>query len=125
MTSTRGPSPRRDRRSAIGYAKPGLREFAVTTSPALVGGVYALFQAAWETSTDLVAYLSGDVPHLDADSLMILRALGAGHTDETAARKLGLSLRTYRRRVAELMTKLEADSRFQAGLRVGELGLNR
>lgn len=116
-----------DRRVMIlaGRGAPGLREFTVTTSPALVGGVYALFQAAWETSTDLVAYLSGDVPHLDADSLMVLRALGAGHTDETAARKLGLSLRTYRRRVAELMTKLEADSRFQAGLRVGELGLNR
>ncbi|MEU7899236.1 DNA-binding response regulator [Nonomuraea sp. NPDC049152] len=116
-----------DRRVMIlaGRDAPGLREFTVTTSPALVGGVYALFQAAWETATDLAAYLGGDVPHLDADSLTVLRALGAGHTDETAARQLGLSLRTYRRRVAELMAKLEADSRFQAGLRVGELRLNR
>ncbi|MEU4834300.1 DUF6879 family protein [Streptosporangium sp. NPDC023615] len=102
----------------------GPREFTVTTSPALVGGVYALFDAAWEAATDLSAYLAGDVPHLDADSRAVLRALGAGHTDETAARLLGLSLRTYRRRVAELMTTLEATSRFQAGLRVGELGLN-
>jgi DNA-binding NarL/FixJ family response regulator len=115
-----------DRRVMIlaGRDTPGLREFTVTTSPTLVGGVYALFQAAWETATDLAAYLGGEVPHLDADSLTVLRALGAGHTDETAARQLGLSLRTYRRRVAELMAKLEADSRFQAGLRVGELRLN-
>jgi DNA-binding NarL/FixJ family response regulator len=115
-----------DRRVMIlaGRDAPGLREFTVTTSPTLVGGVYALFQAAWETATDLAAYLGGDVPHLDANSLTILRALGAGHTDETAARQLGLSLRTYRRRVAELMAKLEAGSRFQAGLRVGELRLN-
>ncbi|MFE4334127.1 hypothetical protein ACFRQM_33375 [Streptomyces sp. NPDC056831] len=38
---------------------------------------------------------------------------------------VALSLRTYRRRVAELMVKLEADSRYQAGLRAGELGLPR
>ncbi|WP_066375284.1 LuxR family transcriptional regulator [Herbidospora mongoliensis] len=115
-----------DRRVMIlaGRDRPGPREYTVTTSPTLVGGVYALFQAAWETATDLADFLHGDAPHLDADSLAVLRALGAGHTDETAARQLGLSLRTYRRRVAELMTKLEAASRFQAGLRVGELRLN-
>ncbi|MGW0593258.1 hypothetical protein [Streptosporangium sp. NPDC002607] len=56
---------------------------------------------------------------------MILEALGSGLTDESAAKRLGVSLRTYRRRVAELMAKLEADSRFQAGLRAGRLGLSR
>jgi hypothetical protein len=102
---------------------PGPREFTVTTSPALVSGVHALFLAAWDNATDLAAYLSGDRPHLDDDNRAVLRALGAGYTDETAARGLGLSVRTYRRRVAELMATLEADSRFQAGLRAGELGL--
>jgi hypothetical protein len=38
----------------------------------------------------------------------------AGLSDEAAARRLGTSLRTYRR-VAELMAALEAGSRFQAG----------
>ncbi|WP_157545225.1 DNA-binding response regulator [Microtetraspora fusca] len=114
-----------DRRVMIlaGRGTPGMREFTVTTSPVLVDGVYSLFRAAWETATDLAAYLRGDVPHLDTGSRAVLRALGAGYTDESAARQLGLSLRTYRRRVAELMTTLEADSRFQAGLRAGELGL--
>jgi hypothetical protein len=36
-----------------------------------------------------------------------------------------MSLRTYRRRVAELLVTLDADSRFQAGLRAGEMGLTR
>ncbi|GAB3148071.1 response regulator transcription factor [Microbispora hainanensis] len=102
---------------------PGPREYTVTTSPTLVNGVYSLFAAAWDAATELTAYLRGDAPHLDDDSRAVLRALGAGYTDETAARHLGLSLRTYRRRVAELMETLEADSRFQAGLRAGELGL--
>ncbi|GAA4558598.1 DNA-binding response regulator [Planotetraspora kaengkrachanensis] len=102
---------------------PGPREFTVTTSAALVGGVHALFLAAWDNAADVAGYLSGDRPHLDDDERAVLRALGAGYTDETAARRLGLSVRTYRRRVAELMAALEADSRFQAGLRAGELGL--
>jgi DNA-binding NarL/FixJ family response regulator len=65
------------------------------------------------------------MPELASEAQEILRALGAGLTDEAAARRLGTSLRTYRRRVAELMAALEADSRFQAGVRAGELGLAR
>jgi DNA-binding NarL/FixJ family response regulator len=114
-----------DRRVMIlaGREAAGGREFTLTSSPALVGGVHALLRGVWEAATDLDAYLRRDVPHLDPDRRAILRALGSGLTDETAARALGISLRTYRRRVAELMTTLEAESRFQAGLHAGRLGL--
>jgi DNA-binding NarL/FixJ family response regulator len=114
-----------DRRVMIlaGPHSPTGREYTLTTSPALVGGVHALFTAVWEAAPDLDAYLHGEIPHLDPTDRLVLHALGSGLTDETAARRLGLSLRTYRRRVADLMRKLEADSRFQAGLRAGELGL--
>lgn len=101
------------------------REYTVTTSQILVDGVHSLFRAIWDAAVDLETYLRSDVPHLDADGRMILEALGSGLTDESAAKRLGVSLRTYRRRVAELMAKLEAHSRFQAGLRAGELGLPR
>ncbi|MFH9824185.1 DNA-binding response regulator [Streptomyces bobili] len=115
-----------DRRLAIlaGLDGPGGREYTLTTAPTLVGGVYTLFDAAWETATDLKAFLRGEQPRLDAAGRTVLRALGSGATDEKAARELGMSLRTYRRRVAELLTTLDADSRFQAGIRAGELGLN-
>ena len=114
-----------DRRVAIlaGQPSPLGREYTVTTSPVLVGGVYSLFTAAWEAATDLGAYLRGEIPELAPEAREILRALGAGLTDEAAARRLGTSLRTYRRRVAELMSALDAASRFQAGVRAGELGL--
>jgi DNA-binding NarL/FixJ family response regulator len=116
-----------DRRVAIlaGHPSPLGREYTVTTSPVLVGGVYSLFTAAWEAAIDLGAYLRGEVPELVPEAREILRALGAGLTDEAAARRLGTSLRTYRRRVAELMATLDAGSRFQAGVRAGELGLAR
>lgn len=114
-----------DRRVAIlaGQPSPLGREYTVTTSPALVGGVCSLFTAAWEAAIDLGAYLRGELPELAPEAREILRTLGAGLTDEAAARRLGTSLRTYRRRVAELMATLEAGSRFQAGLRAGQLGL--
>ena len=114
-----------DRRVAIlaGQPSPLGREYTVTTSPVLVGGVHSLFTAAWEAAIDLGAYLRGEVPELAPEAREILRALGAGLTDEAAARRLGTSLRTYRRRVAELMAALEVGSRFQAGVRAGELGL--
>jgi DNA-binding NarL/FixJ family response regulator len=101
------------------------REYTVTTSQILIDGVHSLFHAIWDTAVDLDTYLRRGISHLDADGRLILEALGQGLTDASAAKRLGVSLRTYRRRVAELMTKLEAGSRFQAGLRAGELGLPR
>jgi DNA-binding CsgD family transcriptional regulator len=46
----------------------------------------------------------------------LLEQLAAGAQDEQIARRLGLSLRTVRRRVADVMTELGASSRFQAGV---------
>ena len=114
-----------DRRVMIlaGRETPTGREYTVTTSETLVEGVHSLFRAIWDSATDPDTYLRSNVPHLDADGRVILEALGSGLTDESAARRLGVSLRTYRRRVAGLMAELEAESRFQAGLRAGELGL--
>ncbi|GAA0947301.1 DNA-binding response regulator [Actinocorallia libanotica] len=114
-----------DRRLMIlaGPAAPEGRAYTVTSSPALLGGVLSLFEAAWETSSPFTSWLTADAPHLDPDSRAVLRSLASGLTDATAARRLGLSLRTYRRRVAALMTALQADSRFQAGLHAAALDL--
>ena len=46
----------------------------------------------------------------------LLEQLMAGVTDEVIARKLGIGLRTVRRRIAALMTELGVDTRFQAGV---------
>jgi sugar-specific transcriptional regulator TrmB len=53
----------------------------------------------------------------------ILGALHTSVTDEVAAREQGISVRTYRRHVADIMALLGATSRFQAGARAAELGL--
>ncbi|MGW5780400.1 helix-turn-helix transcriptional regulator [Streptomyces sp. NPDC003863] len=114
-----------DRRLAV-LAGPrpaagGPRTYSVVQEPDVVAGVRALFESAWATSTDLASYRHTPFPQLTGDDRAVLRSLATGHTDETAARLLGMSLRTYRRRVAALMTALDARSRFQAGLRAREL----
>ncbi|MFF8973978.1 DNA-binding response regulator [Streptomyces sp. NPDC014995] len=106
-------------------AAHGPRIYTMSASPALIGGAYALFEAAWESAADLTTVLDARRPRIDDQTSKVLRALGSGATDEAAARELGMSLRTYRRRVAELLAGLGAASRFQAGVRAGELGLTR
>lgn len=57
--------------------------------------------------------------------LELLSLLGSGLKDEAIARYLGCSLRTVRRRVAVLMDRFGADTRFQLGMAVAETGALR
>jgi DNA-binding CsgD family transcriptional regulator len=111
-----------DRRIAITAGPPvdGVRNYAIVQTPDVVAGLAMLFEVTWDSGVDLGEF---EGPALDERSREVAQMLGSGLTDEASARKLGLSLRTYRRRVAELMELLEADSRFQAGLRARDLGV--
>jgi DNA-binding CsgD family transcriptional regulator len=113
-----------DRRFAIlaGDLRDGRRSYVVVTEPAVVQNVLSLFDVAWRAGTDLEVY---DAQHAELrdTATRVLELLASGCKDETAARTLGLGVRTYRRRVAELMTALGAESRFQAGARARDLGL--
>ncbi|MFI7119374.1 DNA-binding response regulator [Amycolatopsis sp. NPDC049868] len=100
----------------------GQRGYSVITQPETVQGVMSLFEAAWRSATDLAVF-DAQVSEIRRLAPAVLDLLGSGVKDEAAARTLGLGVRTYRRRVAELMTALGAESRFQAGVRARELGL--
>ncbi|MFE7570322.1 hypothetical protein ACFU76_25695 [Streptomyces sp. NPDC057539] len=60
---------------------------------------------------------------VDDRSRAVLSLLCAGMTDEEAARRLGVATRTYRRSVADLLRRVSARSRFQAGYRFAQAGL--
>jgi len=113
-----------DNRIAIlaGDRTDGVRSYSVISNPETVQGVCSLFEAAWRASTELAVY-DASLDDIRKLAPRILELLASGCKDETAARTLGLGLRTYRRRVAELMAALDASSRFQAGARARELGL--
>ena len=114
-----------DRRVAFiaGPIVDGVQSYSVVQTPEVVAGVRSLFFGTWQGATELTDYLPAPPPQVDEQGLTILRLLSTGQKDEAAARGLGLSVRTYRRRVAELMELLGASSRFQAGVRARELGL--
>jgi len=113
-----------DRRLVIlaGDVQAGRRSYSVITQPEAVQGVTSLFDAAWRSATDLAVF-DARIAEIRAIAPQVLDLLGQGVKDETAARAMGMGVRTYRRRVAELLTALGAGSRFQAGVRARELGL--
>jgi hypothetical protein len=113
-----------DRRVAIMAGDPDQhpRRYRVVTAPEVVHGVAALLDEAWRAAVDRDVYETSLAGLRDL-APALLDALASGAKDEAAARALGMSLRTYRRRVAELMAAVGATSRFQAGLRARELGL--
>jgi DNA-binding CsgD family transcriptional regulator len=82
--------------------------------PALVGALALLFESYWDQAVALPD-LDTRRPRVDIRG-NLLRQLAAGAKDEQIARTLGLSLRTVRRRVAELLIELGVDTRFQAGV---------
>ncbi|MCX4807322.1 LuxR family transcriptional regulator [Streptomyces sp. NPDC058682] len=99
------------------------RRASLIRSPEVLHTLYTLFESVWSTAVpadDRVSFGDRDRATL---AQQILGALRGGVIDEVAARELTVSVRTYRRHVAEIMALLGANSRFQAGVRAAELGL--
>jgi DNA-binding CsgD family transcriptional regulator len=80
----------------------------------IVAALTLWFESLWQRAAP--------VPELEAGNgstdgrQFLLEQLMAGATDEVIARRLGIGLRTVRRRVAALMSELGVDTRFQAGV---------
>jgi DNA-binding CsgD family transcriptional regulator len=79
----------------------------------IVGALTMMFELMWERADP--------VPDLDLSSSRpamrrhLLEQLASGAKDEQIARAFGLSLRTVRRRIADILIELGVDTRFQAG----------
>ncbi|AGL14983.1 helix-turn-helix transcriptional regulator [Actinoplanes sp. N902-109] len=88
----------------------------VLRSSGAVDGLCALFDSVWRGALPWHARRKPrDCEGLTSQERVIMELLGQGHTDEVVARRLGVSVRTCRRIIADLMTRLHARSRFQAG----------
>ncbi|MET7618142.1 helix-turn-helix transcriptional regulator [Streptomyces sp. NPDC005408] len=92
------------------------------TGPGPVAGLVALFDRVWAAAVPLGTGPERDERGLTRQEQELLRLLSSGLTDAAAGKQLGLSLRTVRRMMADLMERLEARSRFEAGLRAGQRG---
>lgn len=113
-----------ERIALVRWGASGAGEQAMTAQgPAMLRTLHALFTWVWDSASPAVDYQRLADRARDGLTQQILVFLNAGYKDDAAARQLGLSVRTYRRHVAEIMRDLGATSRFQAGARAAELGL--
>jgi DNA-binding CsgD family transcriptional regulator/sugar-specific transcriptional regulator TrmB len=94
-----------------------------TAEMAIVRFMVSIFETAWNTAVPLGACAQEDAATgLTALDRQILIMLGKGLTDEAVANRLGVSGRTVRRQVASIMERLNASSRFEAGLKAAQRG---
>ncbi|MCX4527054.1 MULTISPECIES: hypothetical protein [unclassified Streptomyces] len=89
----------------------------VVRDPSLVRHLYRSWESVWDSGRPFVAADTAAAQTSPKEELRrsILHLLDAGMKDEMAARRLSMSTTTYRRHVADLLTELDAQSRFQAG----------
>lgn len=85
-------------------------------------GIVELATLYFEHLWGRAAPLDGLAAEQDELRRFLLEQLASGAQDEQIARRLGLSLRTVRRRVADVMAELGATSRFQAGVEAARRG---
>ncbi|MFF0151907.1 LuxR C-terminal-related transcriptional regulator [Micromonospora sp. NPDC005203] len=113
-----------DRRAALVPIDPAdTRKGALhLTGPGFVASMLALFSQVWEIATPLGAAREPERKGLNTQERALLELLGQGLTDEAAAARLGVSARTARRMMADLMERLQARSRFEAGLKAAQRG---
>ncbi|MEV7270108.1 LuxR C-terminal-related transcriptional regulator [Streptomyces bacillaris] len=83
-------------------------------------GLLALFEQTWQQAKPLgesaAEAAAGQGGPLSPPERAVLDLLTEGFTDEAIARQLGVSVRTVRRVTADLMHRLGARSRFEAGV---------
>ena len=102
-------------------AAPHRPSVVVLRLPSVVVTTLDLFERLWAVATPLDEATEGRDALTDRQR-QLLTLLLAGSTDETAACRLGVSIRTVRRMVAELNDRLGARGRFQAGALAAERG---
>ncbi|WST54739.1 helix-turn-helix transcriptional regulator [Streptomyces rubiginosohelvolus] len=116
-----------DRRTALVPVDPSdtSRGALVTQQAGLVSNILALFEKIWAESTDLSTLIDTHSSPSDVLSDMeqrVMEEMCRVAKDETGARNLDISVRTYRRHVADVLRILGATSRPHAALLARERG---
>lgn len=113
-----------DRRVALIPAADSLATAVVVREPAIVAYLVDVFERAFARGR---AFSSGEQKVMQEIATeqrsMTIRMLIEGHADAVSAKRLGVSPRTYAGYVADLKDEYEAESRFQLGYIMGQLGI--
>ena len=88
----------------------------------IITAICLLFEQFWSMATPWDQRPPVNDYGLTPQQQELLRLLANGDTDELASRKLGTSLRTTRRMASDVISRLGARSRFEAGVRAVQRG---
>lgn len=96
----------------------------VIREPSTVAYLCTIFEQTWDRAQPFADAASQGLEEVSREiHETIIQLLAAGLKDEAIARRLGMSLRTARRHIADIMEELDAASRFQAGVAAASRGL--
>jgi len=92
--------------------------------PTVVAYLVDVFMRSWERARPFTARDATVMRHIAVEQrAMTMRMLIEGHSDPVSAKRLGVSPRTYAGYVADLKEEFDAETRFQLGYTIGQLGL--
>jgi len=115
-----------DRRLAIIPGPGGDDNVAIAVQePALVAYLVDVFERAWERArpfTNTERTMMNDIAR--EQRAMTIRMLIEGHSDPVSAKRLGVSARTFAGYVADLKAEYDAETRFQLGYTMGQMGVS-
>ncbi|WP_051338667.1 response regulator transcription factor [Streptomyces flavidovirens] len=116
-----------DRAAALTPIDPGnsVQGALLVREPGLVANLVSLFERMWNDATDirdLLGFTAEPGAQLTDVERKILATMYQVDKDESGAREVGLSVRTYRKYIADLMHRLGAANRFQAALLARDRG---
>ncbi|MEV4443629.1 helix-turn-helix transcriptional regulator [Streptomyces sp. NPDC049577] len=113
-----------DRELAFIPVQDGSWGAVAVREPNTVAYLCELFEQTWDRATPFATAVGQDLEKVSREiHETIVKLLTAGLKDEAIARRLGMSLRTARRHIADILEELGAVSRFQAGVLAAARGL--
>jgi hypothetical protein len=113
-----------DRRVALIPAADDQATAVVVREPAIVAYLVDVFERAFARGRPFATSEQRVMKEIASEQRsMTIRMLIEGHADAVSAKRLGVSPRTYAGYVAELKDEYEAETRFQLGYTMGQLGI--
>ncbi|HWJ66931.1 MAG TPA: LuxR family transcriptional regulator [Nocardioides sp.] len=113
-----------DRRVALIPAADSLATAVVVREPAIVAYLVDVFERAFARGRPFSTSERRVMREIASEQrAMTIRMLIEGHADAVSAKRLGVSPRTYAGYVAELKDEYDAETRFQLGYIMGQLGI--
>jgi DNA-binding CsgD family transcriptional regulator len=111
-----------DRKIAILPFDAGTGQHAIIIhcDPTVANCLQTLFELTWTSATPLGAILSDNADSISAEQRTVLDMLTIGRIDKEISQAMGVHPRTTARTVADLMARLNAKTRFMAGVQAAK-----